>query len=405
MNASRFRYRAPASLLVSLGALLALVACRPEGGVGRAADGAVTLDVPPPLRVRAVDPLNLLPRVRVNGVPVVSIRTNDQWTVRTTVPEGEPLSISITWIERIGQDRATRVDLRLARLEGNIGTIDSDRTFLFTADDYETDVFDDDGDDISNLAERIGDTDPFSELDPGDDVAQVLIPRIAPADAPVVDGAYDAVWDRAQYRDRDDDELLIDNLMVNDGAVLLDGATGYRWGAMHDGEAMYLIVFAEAGTGQTPFGDSADAFEDDSVDVYFDADNSRGTMYDGVDDRHLILPLLDANGGSNASDGADARLDFGPNTAPFARESIDYATCRCDGDEPGDVQVYELRLSLDTFELLIDEAFGFEVQINDDRDGDGRDVKWGWFHPSRVNEDVDETYRDPSYLGTARLLP
>ncbi len=386
-------------------AALALAGCHPDGGVSRAPDGTLTLDVPPALQVRAVDPLSLLPRVRVNGRGVVSIRTNDQWTVRTTVPEGSDVRVSITWIERIGQDPATRVDLELARLLANIPTIEEDRTFLFTADDYETDVFDDDEDGISNLAERIGDTDPFSAADPGEDAARVLMPRIDPGDAPTIDGAYDPVWDRAQYRDRNGDELLIDNLLINDGAVLLDGASGYRWGAMHDGEAMYLIVFAEAGEGQTPFGDSAEAYEDDSIDVYFDADDSRLTAYDGVDDRHLILPLLDANGGPNSSDSADARLDFGPNTAPFDPEAVSYATCPCDGDELDDVQVYELRLPLDTFDLPIGEAFGFEVQINDDRDGDGRDAKWAWFHPSRVNDDVDETFRDPSYLGTARLLP
>ena len=187
----------------------------------------------------------------------------------------------------------------------------------------------------------------------------------------------------------------------------LDGQSGYRWGGMHDGEALYLIVFAEAGTGQTPFGDSAEAFNDDSIDVYVDADNSRLSAYDDVNDRHLILPLLDANGAAERLErergrAHRARAEHG--RVRDRRRDLRHL-CLPRGTLPTDVQVYELRLPLSTFDVEVGTTIGFEIQVNDDRDGGDRDVKWGWFHPSRGNSDVDYTFENPSFMGTVRLLP
>ena len=394
--------------LAGLALLGALAGCDAGHGVGADvdldADGTMRLAVPSVLDVRAVDTANLVPRVLVNNRGVISARVDDQWTARVTVPEGSDVRVSITWFERIARG-AGRVDLPLAATDFTVSAIARDETVVRNADDYDSDGFDEDEDGVSNLAERIANTSPFDPDDPGDDFAQVFVPMIDPSDSPIIDGAFDPVWSTAQYRDRDNDELAIDNLMVDDGAVLLDGESGYRWGAMHDGEALYLIVFAEAGTGQTPFGDSAEAFNDDSIDVYFDADDSKLSEYDGVDDRHLIVPLLDANGSANSSASADARIEFGPNTAPFDLGAVTFAACPCPGDSPDDVQIYELRLPLATFDVAVDTTIGFEVHVNDDRDGGDRDVKWGWWHPSRGNMDIDYTFVNPSFMGTVRLLP
>ena len=386
-------------------ASLALGGCGPESGdVELDPDGAMRLPVPPQLDVRAVDPLNLVPRVLVNGRGVDSRRVDDEWTSRVTVPRGSDVRISITWFELIERGEET-VRLPLADLDAVISAISENETRLFSADDYESDRFDNDRDGISNLAERNSNTSPFDADDPGSNLARVRLPRIDPAEAPTIDGAYEPIWDRAQYRDRDGELLEIDNLMIDRGAVRLDGESGYRWGAMHDGEALYLIVFTEAGTAQTPFGDSLEAFNDDSIDVYIDADNSSATSYDGVDDRHLIVPLLGTDGAANSSAGANARIEPGPFSAAFDLSAVGFATCPCPGILPSDVQTYELRLPLADFDLPLDATIGFEVHVNDDRDGGERDVKWGWQHPSRANGvDTDRTFANPSFMGTALLV-
>ena len=394
-----------ASRAAAVAALFLAAGCGPDAGdASLDADGTLRLPVPPQFDPRAVDPLNLVPRVLVNRVGVDSQRVDDEWIARAVVPEGSDVRISITWFERIRRNGVT-VSLTLAELDRTISAISADQTRFFDADDYETDRFDDDGDGLSNLAERNSNTSPFDRDDPGSDLARVRLPRIDPADAPTIDGAYDEIWDEAQYRDRNGEMLAIDNLMVDRGAVLLDGESGYRWGAMHDGEALYLIAFTETGTAQTPFGDSPEAFNDDSIDVYVDADDSSLSSYDGVDDRHLILPLLGTGGGSNASANPDARIEAGPFSATFDLSAVAFATCRCDGDLPTDEQIYELRLPLDEFDLPVGATFGFEVHVNDDRDGGERDVKWGWNHPSRANGvDTDRTFEDPSFMGTAILV-
>ena len=387
--------------VLALAGALALLGCETGGGDATLfPDGALRFSAPPMLGVRAVNPNNLRPRVRVNGRSVQPEAVDGEFTARATVPEGEDVRVSITWFERIARNGGV-VDLPLAAIDFTIEAIGRDEQRTVEADDYDADGFDLDGDGQSNLAERNANTSPFDPDDPGEGFAQVLLPRVEPIDSPIIDGLYDPIWDFAQYRDRDNDLLLIDNLMIDFGATRLDQESGYRWGALHDGEALYLIAFVEAGADQTPFGDSEAAFNDDSIDVYVDGDDSSLSSYDDVDDRHLILPLLGSGGGANSSQRADARIDVGPNSAPFDPRAVTFATCPC----PGEVQIYELRLPLDDFDIVVDETFGFEVHVNDDKDGGTRDVKWGWWHPSRVNENVDYTFVNPTFMGTARLLP
>jgi hypothetical protein len=65
--------------------------------------------------------------------------------------------------------------------------------------------------------------------------------------------------------------------------------------------------------------------------------------------------------------------------------------------------VYELKIDLSSAGIDTNEAFGFELQINDDDGGDGRDSKWAWKHPSRGTTDVDGTVENPSTMGTLKL--
>jgi len=363
-------------------------------------DGSLSLVAPPLLTTRAVDLDNLVPQVRVNRQLQNIDRAGAGWRSSVVVPEGQPVDIEIVWIERIGFQQ-----LRLADFRRSIGSVDRDRSIRVFPSDYTTNGvgFDIDDDGLSNLSERIGNTDPFDGLDPGRDFAQVFLPFIDPEDAPDIDGDYDGIWDDAQFRDRDLLQLEIDNLMIDQGAIRLDGATEYRWAGMHDGENLYLLVFGEGIDGQTPFGDSdSDVWNDDAVEIFWDGDNSRQQAYDGVDDRQIIIPLtvLD-EARPNRSGADDGRFLLGFRSAPLDATAFAFATCLCEGTQ----QLYEIRIDLASAGIQVDRTFGFEIQLDDDRDGELRDAKWGWFHPARVNNDVDNTKDSPLFMGTVRLQP
>ncbi|MBX2824040.1 MAG: CBM9 family sugar-binding protein, partial [Gammaproteobacteria bacterium] len=65
--------------------------------------------------------------------------------------------------------------------------------------------------------------------------------------------------------------------------------------------------------------------------------------------------------------------------------------------------VYEVRIPIADLGITIGQPFGIEMQLDDDDDGDTRDAKWGWFHRSRTVADSDETWKNPSLMGTAIL--
>lgn len=359
--------------------------------------GTLSLSVPPALMVRAVDEENLVPRVFVNGQGVDAVQIAGRWESRLTVPRGTDLAISIVWIEQI-EDR----DLQLADVEASIVAIDRDRIIQIFTDDYETDRFDADLDGISNLAERIGDSDPFDGSDPGSDFAQVEVPFIDPANAPVIDGIEDLVWGGATIRDRDGALLQIDNLMVDQGATRLDGDTEYAWKAMHDGTHLYVLIYGEGRNGQSPFADSdPDDWNDDSIDIFWDSDNSKLSDYDGVNDSHVLLPLLQLDGQSNRSGQPGTRFFTGFNSVELNESSIEFVACAC----PGSRAIWEIRMQLATNRMQIGTVIGFEIQLGDDNDGGERDAKWGWFHPSRVDEDLDNTWQNPTFMSTIRLVP
>lgn len=379
-------------------ATLLLAACESgDSGDSAATASTMALAVPPVLDVRAVNPDNLAPRVLVNGQGIDATEINGQWEASLVVEPGSDLNIEIIWIERVDFR-----ELRLADVQASVASVDRNQVIRVSTDDYETDRYDADFDGISNLAERIGDSDPFDASDPGNGVAQVDIPFIDPAGAPTIDGIEDFVWSGAAVRDRDGALLQIDNLMIDQGATRLDGDTEYRWKAMHDGVNLYLLIFGEGRNGQTPFGDSSpDVWNDDSIDVFWDPDNSKLSAYDGIDDSHFLLPLLQLNGQANRSGQPGTRFFIGFYSVELDESATEFVACPC----PGSQAVWEIRMNLEANRMALDTVIGFEIQLGDDNNGGAREAKWGWFHPSRTTTDVDNTARNPAFMSSMRLVP
>jgi len=247
--------------------------------------------------------------------------------------------------------------------------------------------------------------------------AGVFVPRIARSDAPRIDGrgvrlddngALLDEWAAAVQVDAGGAPLGIDTLMIDRGAEAPSGTPWRTWGAMHDGEYLYVVVVVED-DGQR-LADSSSFDQDDSLELFLDGDGSRRGAYVDSNDYHLIVPLLEpgtqalqkrpnANGIAGyrdgpASTGRGIVLDFvtGPGIGPDGLRRARFER-----------DVYELRIALDSVDVRPGRPFGFELQVNDDDDGGARDGKWGWAHPPRDGRDVDGTVTDPSLMGTLLL--
>ena len=256
-------------------------------------------------------------------------------------------------------------------------------------------------------------TDPVDEPGPAADV-DVVIPRIAPGDAPAIDGRNVVIgagglwageWADATAFDAGGGRLFVDRLMIDNGTDEVDGQAFRAWGAVHDGEYLYVVVTVDDDGRRVLDADRPDEiWRDDSLEVYVDGDNSKRTSYGDGNDSSRILPLL-APGTTRTGTSEGIVSAFLSVDAPIR---IDFATGPGIGPDGlrrprFEQDVYELRIDLASAGIVPGRPFGFELQVNDDDDGGDREAKWGWAHPSRGDEDVDFTYLDPSFMGTAIL--
>ncbi|MGI9296184.1 MAG: sugar-binding protein [Pseudomonadales bacterium] len=377
--------------------LMTVLGCDGGSSLTQQADPNFKLAPPQFLDVRDVNADRLTPTVTVNETEIQIVQlSGGQYSGTVRVPEGSNVNIAIDWVEVTVGNRP----LLLATYSKQINSISLNQSIRIRDEDYDTSM-DLDNDGISNLQEQIDNTDPFDVFDPGDGGVQVLVPYFDPELAPAIDGSWETVWrDRSTFLDRTEDTLFINNLMINRGATLSDGEPQYRWGAMHDSQNLYLWIEGESASMRSHFGDSDLLYNDDAVEIYWDGDNSKERSYDLIDDYQIIIPLLTrGDGGANNSSLTNARIAKGINSLPVPG-GIEYATCIfCSND------IWEIKIPLNQARIPVGTPFGFEVQIDDDNDGGERDVKWGWVHPSRMDVDIDETWKDPSLMSTIRLLP
>lgn len=398
--------------VIVISGLLSGCSDTPTGNITLNEPNGMVLNPPEFLQGRAINQNNLAARVSAvaDGVTYEAVQTNltsAPWMGQVYVPEGSNPTVNVMWVETqvIGLQPVYNEELPLAVFSATLGDVDTNRSLEITTDQYTTQStaenplpqLDVDSDGASNFEERQAGSRPG---DAQDIPSSVLI--LYSEQSPVIDGEYDDIWNTAQYRDQDGQVLGIDKWLV--GLGIMDPALGdnMRWGAMHDGTYLYFIVFAENGPNQTPIGDSGDVlYDDDSVDIYLDGNNSKGASYDGVDDIHFIVALLGDDSLANDSASDNARIQTVVNSSPIDLTAIEYAVCLCGGNGPNDQQVYEIRLNLERLKIPIDTTFGLDVSINNDNNGGVRDAKWTWFNDTGV----DDTWRFPLRMGNARLEP
>ena len=357
----------------------------------------------------------------VNNVRYNAMQTNtgtNPWVGNAiNVPEGLKLSINVVWEETEVEDLPDEENGVLALAiyyvhpdDADWGPIDISSAVDVQIAEFSTQSndawspdlpsLDMDNDGASNFDERVADTDPNDGTDtpPPSQEPEVLI-RYSDQ-GPVIDGIYDSLWEPyAQFQDQNSNSLGFGNAVIlpDDGSVDPAMANDFKWGAIHDGQYLYLYVAAESGSYQTPNSDSEEAYQDDSVDVYVDGDLSGGFSYDGVDDFHVTIGLLSENGGANNSSEVGGRMEVVvPSVTIDDLSVIQYAVCLCP-----EGQRYEIRLDLAALKIPVGTTFGFELDINNDVNGGERDAKWAWSNDTGE----DDTYRYPALMGTVRLEP
>lgn len=189
--------------------------------------------------------------------------------------------------------------------------------------------------------------------------------------APVIDGAIDDVWE--------DDQVQIINatqVLVGEGSSAddLSGRASMLW----DEGYFYLLAMV---TDDQKLNDSPNTYEDDNVEFYFDANNSKANAYDANDVQYSFA----WNDGSTVG------------VLPAGRSSagIEYVVADTDNG-----YLVEARIPWTTLSGTPSDGMevGFDFMVNDDDDGGGRDAKLSW------NASEDQAWQNASLFGTIRLV-
>ena len=393
-------------LCCSLTLLPALISCN-ESSSG-AADNLTNMNLPvPELVSRVIDPSNQIVVATINGVELEMENLGDIYVGSTIVQVGLIPVIAVTWY-----DNSDRVKLPIAVYSYSPESpILEDLNLQIGEDDYRQDGLDldADADGVANLVELREDSDPFDINSPENSV-QLNI-TLAPPNEPIeIDGRYDnlsngfPVWDTAARLMSSGQPLDITNLIVGEGSEeRLSGNTDeHQWLALHDGVSLYLYVLGER-SADLPFFDSVNPQDDDSLNIFIDADNSKGQTYDGMNDYHIVIPLLTRSGLDNGTGVSGMRLQAGTNSADLPLDAIEFSTCSCESSDIIE-RTWEVKLDLAAFGLTVDQPFGLEFQLDEDNDGGARDARWAWaLHFARADGDARYTETNPSTMATVKL--
>ena len=254
-------------------------------------------------------------------------------------------------------------------------------------DDFPTDpneFNDQDGDGIGNNAD---DDDDGNGIPDNQEDSLAIIPRTA--FAPTIDGIFSwSEWRNAVRCDNKGNFLGVSHILedVNGDEVSNNNSwSSSHWRAMHDGTYLYILVAVENEPFFERVSDSADAWQDDSVEIYLDTGNERNTTYDSNDFQKVYT--FDGSSATGSSSASRVRTTF--------------STSRDTDLSIANTSYYEIRIEMSSVNLPIAAKFGFDVQINDDDDNGNRDTKWAWFAPSGN----DSSWQNPSLFGQAILAP
>lgn len=198
--------------------------------------------------------------------------------------------------------------------------------------------------------------------------------------APVIDGTPEALWAAAEILAN---QKNVERIIRGQVTSSVDASAYFRTG--WDAQNFYVLIDVSDDLVRV---DGPNPWDDDSVELYIDANNSRGTSYDGVSDFQFVFrPGVGV-------------VAVGSRSAPNTT-GIQFATVVHDSGRPNRGYTLEVAIPWQTLGVSPAAAslIGFDVHINDDDDGGARDGKLSWHAP------VDDAWTNPSSFGAAFLHP
>ena len=331
--------------------------------------------------VRAISTDDLTLEVEVNSQLVNVPKTGaepDIWSAVVNVPANRTSIVNVNWSAPY-TTRDNTWDLTLAQQQKIVSVGAEPEAVYFRLGSYNTDNYDLDEDGFSNLTELEQGRSPVDRVDgyindtgmyptgkthlPSAEcgtqfpiATQVQFSATEPG--PVTDVDLKCWW-CARYVSAEFDAL----------------------GNEVSPEAIEIIVNVIDDV--SPLVDSAASrrYDDDSVEIFIDGNNSKGSNYDGWDDYQFIF-LSDGNN--------NAPLEKG-RASPAGLTSSVLTTANG----------YKLTVFIPREEVGIQhgQPFGINVEVNDDDDGGGRDAKLTWIGL----EDVDRSWILPRAFGTSQI--
>ncbi len=194
--------------------------------------------------------------------------------------------------------------------------------------------------------------------------------------APVVDGIKEDAWSASKenkclYAVSGDKPKSAADLSCN-------------WWAMWDSDNFYVFVDVNDEDLQN---DSAQSYEDDSVEIYVDIGNDKQDSYGGDDYQYRV---------AWNSEVPEIEEHYHSTRSLVGMEFIVRKTDANDG--------YTLEIKFPWSALLKDakaaigDLMGFTIMINDDDAGSGRDTQFSW------QEGTADAWSNPSLFGTVKLV-
>lgn len=342
--------------------------------------GETRFQTPVVLReVAKLDPDALILEVLVNEQSTVLTRgENDVWSGVVEVPANQSSSVVVRW----GQNYGDAGFITLAEQRKSVFSGDEGNTVTFNGG-YDTESFNADDDAFSNLVEIQEGRSPVAFLDatintdgafttggithPFSSECGSQIPIAVPIqNGDIANGAADAQADSSADLSAWWCATLVDQQVDEEGNVF----------------PVDSIRFVVNVTDDILFDDSPGSeYHDDSVEIYIDGNNSKRSFYDGADDYQLRFT---PTGSGLVQSGT---------SLPVPADLIAYFNYFTGG--------YQLiaYIPIGSTGITNAQAFGLNVEVNDDDDGGDRDSKFSWIGI----EDRDISWRNPSAFGTAQV--
>lgn len=212
------------------------------------------------------------------------------------------------------------------------------------------------------------------EADSGETITDLPDPNPnADPDGPQLDGTIEALWESAGI-------FAVENeIMVQPDD---DHATiGARFRTLWTAEALYVLVEIED---DVLFNQAPQHAQNDMVEIYLDLNNSKSSVYDGIDDDQFrFLPL--SRGFSSDRN--------------VTAEQIQFGTAQTDSGWRLEVKLpwSVLTSDPDGFTPQSGQLIGFEIMVGDNDQDVRRRALLGWTAETNI------AWRDPSVFGVMRL--